>query len=177
MKVNRLLTPTEVDEMVISAGREPQKRQTGAITDEQINELNSQFAQRERDGYGAYSDAEVSMENDPWSNAWGESIRTKRQQKQFAERELKRMRDRAKSLSSVLGIDIEVIEDTSSLKGKKHRAKGWYDTKTGKITVVVGNHNSAADMEATILHEAVAHHGLRQLLGEHFDEFLDKVYV
>ena len=31
-------------------------------------------------------------------------------------------------------------------------------------------------MEATILHEAVAHHGLRQLLGEHFDEFLDKVY-
>ncbi|MYM13623.1 hypothetical protein E5330_13375, partial [Muribaculum intestinale] len=157
-------------------GYEPQKRQTGAITDEQINELNSQFAQRERDGYGAYSDAEVSMENDPWSKAWGESIRTKRQQKQFAERERKRMRDRAKSLSSVLGIDIEVIEDTSSLKGKKHRAKGWYDTKTGKITVVVGNHNSAADMEATILHEAVAHHGLRQLLGEHFDEFLDKVY-
>ena len=157
-------------------GYEPQKRQTGAITDEQINELNSQFAQRERDGYGAYSDAEVSMENDPWSKAWGESIRTKRQQKQFAERERKRMRDRAKSLSSVLGIDIEVIEDASSLKGKKQRAKGWYDTKTGKITVVVGNHNSAADMEATILHEAVAHHGLRQLLGEHFDEFLDKVY-
>lgn len=31
-------------------------------------------------------------------------------------------------------------------------------------------------MEATILHEAVAHHGLRQLLGKHFDEFLDKVY-
>lgn len=157
-------------------GYEPQKRQTGAITDEQINELNSQFAQRERDGYGAYSDAEVSMENDPWSKAWGESIRTKRQQKQFAERERKRMRDRAKSLSSVLGIDIEVIEDASSLKGKMQRAKGWYDTETGKITVVVGNHNSAADMEATILHEAVAHHGLRQLLGEHFDEFLDKVY-
>lgn len=157
-------------------GYEPQKRQTGAITDEQINELNSQFAQRERGGYGAYSDAEVSMENDPWSKAWGESIRTKRQQKQFAERERKRMRDRAKSLSSVLGIDIEVIEDASSLKGKNQRAKGWYDTKTGKITVVVGNHNSAADMEATILHEAVAHHGLRQLLGEHFDEFLDKVY-
>ncbi len=157
-------------------GYEPQKRQTEAITDEQINELNSQFAQRERGGYGAYSDAEVSMENDPWSKAWGESIRTKRQQKQFAERERKRMRDRAKSLSSVLGIDIEVIEDASSLKGKNQRAKGWYDTKTGKITVVVGNHNSAADMEATILHEAVAHHGLRQLLGEHFDEFLDKVY-
>ena len=129
-----------------------------------------------RSGAGAYSDAEVSMENDPWSKAWGESLRTQKEEQDFARRERGRMRDRAKSLSSVLGIDIEVIEDASSLKGKKQRAKGWYDTKTGKITVVVGNHNSAADMEATILHEAVAHHGLRQLLGEHFDEFLDKVY-
>lgn len=148
-------------------------------TDITLSEEDSEETEDEellRDGYGAYSDAEVSMENDPWSKAWGESIRTKRQQRQFAERERERMRDRAKSLSSVLGIDIEVIEDASSLKGKKQRAKGWYDTKTGKITVVVGNHNSAADMEATILHEAVAHHGLRQLLGEHFDEFLDKVY-
>lgn len=176
MKVNRLLTPSEVDEMVIAAGREPQKRQNGAITDEEINDLNAQFAQREREGIGAYSDAEVSLENDPWSKAWGESLRTQKEEQEFARRERGRMRDRAKSLSSVLGIDIEVIEDASSLKGKKQRAKGWYDTKTGKITVVVGNHNSAADMEATILHEAVAHHGLRQLLGKHFDEFLDKVY-
>lgn len=176
MKVNRLLTPSEVDEMVIAAGREPQKRQNGAITDEEINDLNAQFAQREREGAGAYSDAEVSFENDPWSKAWGESIRTKRQQKQYAERERKRMRERAESLSQTLGVDIEVLEDASSIKGKKQRAKGWYDTKTGKITVVISNHNSAYDMEATILHEAVAHHGLRELLGEHFDEFLDKVY-
>lgn len=130
----------------------------------------------EREGIGAYSDAEVSFENDPWSKAWGESIRTKRQQKQYAERERKRMRERAESLSQTLGVDIEVLEDASALKGKKQRAKGWYDTKTGKITVVISNHNSAYDMEATILHEAVAHHGLRELLGEHFDEFLDKVY-
>lgn len=176
MKINRLLTPSEVDEMVIAAGREPQKRQNGAITDEEINDLNAQFAQREREGAGAYSDAEVSFENDPWSKAWGESIRTKRQQKQYAERERKRMRERAESLSQTLGVDIEVLEDASALKGKKQRAKGCYDTKTGKITVVISNHNSAYDMEATILHEAVAHHGLRELLGEHFDEFLDKVY-
>ncbi len=176
MKINRLLTPSEVDEMVIAAGREPQKRQNEAITDEEINDLNAQFAQREREGIGAYSNAEVSFENDPWSKAWGESIRTKRQQKQYAERERKRMRERAESLSQTLGVDIEVLEDASALKGKKQRAKGWYDTKTGKITVVISNHNSAYDMEATILHEAVAHHGLRELLGEHFDEFLDKVY-
>ena len=40
MKVNRVLTPTEVDKMVIDAGREPQKRQEGAVTDEQIETLN-----------------------------------------------------------------------------------------------------------------------------------------
>lgn len=43
MKVNRILTPSEVDDMVREAGREPQKRQEGAVTDEQVNELNRQL--------------------------------------------------------------------------------------------------------------------------------------
>lgn len=130
----------------------------------------------ERGGTGAYSDAEVSIENDPWSKAWGESLRSKREQRAFAERERKRMRERVESLSELLGIKIDIVEDGTTLEGRKRNAKGWYDTRTGKITVVVGNHKSTADIEATVLHEAVAHHGLRELLGEHFDEFLDKVY-
>lgn len=32
------------------------------------------------------------------------------------------------------------------------------------------------DVEQTLLHEAVAHYGLRQLFGEHFDTFLDNVF-
>lgn len=48
MKVNRLLTPSEVDQMVIDAGREPQKRQSGAVTDEQIEALNESFDIRYR---------------------------------------------------------------------------------------------------------------------------------
>lgn len=43
MKVNRILTPSEVDQMVIDAGREPQKRQEGAVTDEQIEALNKEL--------------------------------------------------------------------------------------------------------------------------------------
>ena len=43
MKVNRLLTPSEVDQMVIDAGREPQRRQEGAVTDEQIEALNKEL--------------------------------------------------------------------------------------------------------------------------------------
>ena len=40
MKVNRILKPSEVDEMVRAAGREPQRREAGAVTDEQIEQLN-----------------------------------------------------------------------------------------------------------------------------------------
>lgn len=47
MKVNRLLTPSEVDQMVIDAGREPQKRQEGAVTDAQIEALNKELGLEE----------------------------------------------------------------------------------------------------------------------------------
>lgn len=47
MKVNRLLTPSEVDQMVIDAGREPQKRQEGAVTDAQIEALNKELGLQE----------------------------------------------------------------------------------------------------------------------------------
>lgn len=176
MKVNRLLTPTEVDEMVKSAGREPQKRQSGAVTDEQINEINDQFQQRKREGDGSYSDSELSYENDPWSKAFGESLRTKKKQKQFAERMRRDMTARANELANTLGVEIEIIEDASSLEGRKRKAKGWYDTATGKITIVIGNNKNVEDIEATMLHEVVAHHGLRELFGEKFDAFLDAVY-
>lgn len=38
-----------------------------------------------------------------------------------------------------------------------------YNRHTGKITIVVENHRDIEDIEQTVLHEAVAHHGLRQL--------------
>lgn len=40
MKVNRILKPSEVDQMIKDAGRIPQERQEGAVTDEQVDELN-----------------------------------------------------------------------------------------------------------------------------------------
>ena len=43
MRVRRLLTPTEVDEIVKAAGREPQARQKGAVTDAEIKALNEQL--------------------------------------------------------------------------------------------------------------------------------------
>lgn len=56
------------------------------------------------------------------------------------------------------------------------RIQGFYDTRTGKIVIVVPNHVDMADIEQTVLHEAVAHYGLRKLFGSNFDTFLYNVY-
>lgn len=73
--------------------------------------------------------------------------------------------------------NVEIVPDGSSLNGEQATAKGFYNKRTGKIVVVVSNHTDIADIEKTVLHEAVAHHGLRQLFGNDFDKFLDTVYA
>ena len=177
MRVKRLLTPTEVDEIVKAAGREPQRRQEGAITDKQINALNAEIANDYRDGVGAYTDDEVSFENDPISKVLGKPRFTRKQRREYAERERQRMVARVDSLAKKLHLDnVEIVTDASALQGKKQRAKGFYSKSTGKITIVIPNHRSTFDVEQTLLHEAVAHYGLRQLFGEHFDTFLDNVF-
>lgn len=177
MRVKRLLTPSEVDEMVKEAGREPQRRQENAVTDAEIAALNAEIANDYRNGIGTYTDDEVSYENDPVAKLLGQSRRTAKQRREFARRERQRMAERVESLAEKLHLDnVEIVTDASVLDGKKQRAKGFYSKSTGKITIVIPNHTSAFDVEQTLLHEAVAHYGLRQLFGEHFDTFLDNVF-
>lgn len=81
-----------------------------------------------------------------------------------------------------LGDRVNVVLDIDELEGmnltdRQKRAKGWYDTKTGKIYVIMDNNTGMDDVFQTILHEGVAHHGLRELFGENFDTFLDDVYA
>ena len=147
MKVNRLLTPTEVDKMVKDAGREPQARQEGAVTDEQINALNKEIAER---------------------NATDAESITKA----------------AKKTGKKLGTKVRIVENVEELTDKDarkqkrmRRAKGWYDTATGEVVVVIPNADNVADVVATVLHEVVGHEGLRKVVGaQHFDNFLRKVY-
>ena len=130
-----------------------------------------------REGDGAYTDDEVSYENDPTAKQLSQSRRTAKQRREFARRERQRMAERVESLAEKLHLDnVEVVTDASVLDGKKQRAKGFYSKSTGKITIVIPNHTSTFDVEQTLLHEAVAHYGLRQLFGEHFDTFLDNVF-
>ena len=60
---------------------------------------------------------------------------------------------------------------------KGRNVKGWYDTSTGEMVVYAPNAVDADDAVRTVLHEGVAHYGLRQLVGEeNFDTFLDNIY-
>lgn len=130
-----------------------------------------------RERAGAYTDDELSYENDPVAKLLGQSRRTAKQRRELAQRERQRMAERVESLAEKLHLDnVEVVTDASVLDGKKQRAKGIYSKSTGKITIVIPNHTSTFDVEQTLLHEAVAHYGLRQLFGEHFDTFLDNVF-
>ena len=89
----------------------------------------------------------------------------------------KQMIEHVEDLAKRLHLDnIEIVNSVSGLEGKKKGAKGFFSKKSGKITIVVPNHTSIADIEKTLLHEAVAHYGLRKLFGKHFDTFLDNVY-
>ena len=126
-----------------------------------------------REGYGSYTNEELSFINDSWAKMIGKSNRAA-----FAERERSRMTNRVEELADTLHLDnVEVVTDASQLEGKRAKAKGFYSKRTGKITIVLPNHANIADVEKTLLHEAVAHHGLRELFGEEFDNMIESIFM
>lgn len=147
MKVKRVLTPSEVDDIVRKAGREPQPRQEGAVRDEQINKLNAEI--------------EHTTEQDATLK-----------------------RKEAEQLAAKLNTAVHVVEDVEEIthsnpevQERRRQAKGWYDTRTGEVVVVLPNNRDAEDVAATVMHETVAHKGLREMIGEeNYDEFLDQVH-
>ena len=119
-----------------------------------------------RQGTGEKTADDVAQAADLWTKAWGPDARTPAQRRRFAREERRRMRARAESIAAKLGLDnVEILEDGSSLSGERARAKGFFNPRTGKITIILANHDSADDAEQTLLHEAVGHYGLRRLLG------------
>ena len=135
---------------------------------------------RQRDGNGPYTDEELSMINDPFVRMLGESHRSKRQQKEFANRERQNMYDAVKDMAEKLRLDnVEIVTmslEMTDRSGKVHHPKGFYNKANDKIIIVIPNHRNIEDALQTLLHEGVAHYGLRQLFGSHFDTFLKNVY-
>lgn len=147
MKVNRILKPSEVDAMVEAAGREPQQRQAAAITDEQVEALNAKVKR--------------TMQED---------------------RDM--MRSAVQQMGEKLHTDINIIEDVNEIthpnaavQERRRKSKGWYDTATGQVNIVLDNNKNIDDVKASVGHETIAHKGLRELVGEeNYDEFLDETY-
>ena len=161
-----------------------------------VEGLNAIFANKDRllDAFRTKYESYVatmtsdgnSIEVSPWRSVLAETKKprrrngkpTKKEQAKaaFIERETRRAVESVSDVARQLGLDVEVKTDTEGLTGRRARAKGWYDTKTGKIVIILPNHTSGQDVMRTILHEGVAHHGLRELFGEDFDTFLENVY-
>lgn len=53
---------------------------------------------------------------------------------------------------------------------------GWYDENTGEVHLYMPNIHDRYTAEKTIWHETVGHKGMRGLMGESFDKFLDSVW-
>ena len=80
------------------------------------------------------------------------------------------------SMAARLGISVNMITDSDNLPENRKNAKGWFNVMTGEINIVVPNHTDADDLKLTLIHEGVAHYGLRKMFGEHFTSFLSVVY-
>lgn len=91
----------------------------------------------------------------------------------------------AARLAESLGEKVRIVRDVNEIENQnknvqesQRKSKGWFNTRTGEIVVVLPNATDIEDVQATILHEAVGHKGLRELVGDdRFDDFLDKVYA
>ena len=98
------------------------------------------------------------------------------------------MRERVDELADKLNTPVRIISDEAELSepgedGKprysrrERRAKGWWNSATDEVVVVLPNNVNVADVENTVVHEVVGHKGLRAFIGaERFGEFLSEVY-
>lgn len=71
---------------------------------------------------------------------------------------------RAIEISEHLNTPVRVITSEKEMEGlspRQKKAKGWYNTATGEVVVVVSNNADVADVENTVLHEVIGHDGIR----------------
>lgn len=106
-------------------------------------------------------------------------VRTKEEARKHAEEARKQeMRSAVEDMAGRLHLNnVDIVDKPAGRgAGRRERAKGMFERSTGRITINIGNCADKRDAVVTLLHEAVAHHGLRKLFGENFETFLDNVY-
>lgn len=106
-------------------------------------------------------------------------VRAKEEAREHAEEARKQeMRSAVEDMAGKLHLNnVDIVDKPAGRgAGRRERAKGMFERSTGHITINIGNCADKRDAVVTLLHEAVAHHGLRKLFGENFETFLDNVY-
>lgn len=106
-------------------------------------------------------------------------VRAKEEAREHAEEARKQeMRSAVEDMAGKLYLNnVDIVDKPAGRgAGRRERAKGMFERSTGRITINTGNCADKRDAVVTLLHEAVAHHGLRKLFGENFETFLDNVY-
>ncbi|MDE6345380.1 MAG: hypothetical protein K2L55_01755 [Muribaculaceae bacterium] len=87
-------------------------------------------------------------------------------------------------LANKFNTPIRIVNDINELRSENaeqqermRRSKAFYVSETGEITVVLPNNTTVEDVAESVLHEVVAHKGLREMIGEeNYDAFCDEVY-
>ena len=104
------------------------------------------------------------------------ALETTKTQKASAKTQ-QRMREKAKSLAKSLNIPVKIVTSDKASEETKN-AKGYYDTRTGEVVIVLDNNQSVLDIEKTVVHEIIGHHGLRGLLGSvrNYRRLMDVIY-
>lgn len=156
----------EIDRLKNDAGEVKESFDRGAASDEVVERypLLSQ-------ALGVKSENEVRAKEEAREHA--EEAR-----KHAEEARKQEMRSAVEDMAGRLHLNNVDIVDKPAERGagRRERAKGMFERSTGRITINIGNCADKRDAVVTLLHEAVAHHGLRKLFGENFETFLDNVY-
>lgn len=91
----------------------------------------------------------------------------------------------AYSSAEKLNVPLQVVTSTEQISDpsvksaieRGRKIKGWFSVSEGKVYVYLPNASGIEEVKQTILHEGVAHYGLRKLVGdERMDDFLDEVF-
>lgn len=100
-------------------------------------------------------------------------------------KDIMRLQSRAQQLSKQLGFYVNFIYDERSIPfdgkdvngyNEKVSAFGWLDNKTGEVYINLPNIRDVHELEKTLVHEAIGHGGLSNLMGEYLYDFYDEIY-
>ena len=88
------------------------------------------------------------------------------------------------NVAKKVGAKVQMVSSVEEITNKAAKAAieegrkitGWYDEKTGEVHLYMPNIHDRYTAEKTIWHETVGHKGMRGLMGESFDKFLDSVW-